>query len=51
VVIGMHDVAAVGGNPTGELAHQAGLIRADHLKDGRGSRHDEAGRSPGKAEF
>ncbi len=51
VVIGVNDVAAVGGNPTGEFAHQAGLIRTDHLKDGRSSRHGGAGRSPGKAEF
>ena len=46
VVIGMHDVAAIARHPTGELPHQAGLVLADHLKDGRSSRHGGAGRSP-----
>ena len=39
VVVGVHDVAAVGGHPTGKLPHQPRLVWADHLQDGGGGRH------------
>ena len=42
VVVGMDDVAAVARHPTGELPHKPRLIRANHLKDGGGSRHGMA---------
>jgi len=32
----MADVAAIGRHPAGELAHQSGAVRADHLQDGGG---------------
>ena len=42
VVIGVHDVAAVGCHPTRELPHQPGLIWADHLQDRCGGAHAES---------
>ena len=42
VVVGVDDVAAVARHPTGELPHKPRLIRANHLKDGGGSRHGMA---------
>ena len=39
VVVGVHDVAAIGRHPARELPHQPRLIGADHLQDGGGGRH------------
>ena len=39
VVIGVHDIAAIGCHPTRELPHQPGLIGADHLENRSGGRH------------
>ena len=41
VVVGVADVAAVGGHPTCQLTDQPRTIRADHLQDHRDVTHDE----------
>ena len=42
VVIGVHDIAAVGCHPTRELSDQPRLIGADHLENRRGRRHESS---------
>jgi hypothetical protein len=44
-MVGMTDVAAIRGNPAGEITHQTRTVRTDQLKDDRGSAQREAWKS------